>query len=85
MGEYKLGVVLRCSTFKPRGATQPLCMMQCAAVLENMQGCRLARALGVGALALGSKAAMIMKSSGGLGSLAKGAGLLVAGGAIYAL
>lgn len=39
------------------------------------------RALAVGALAIGSKAAMFVKAAGGTGSLAKGVGLLVGGGA----
>eukprot|EP00208_Stichococcus_sp_RCC1054_P003988 CAMPEP_0206147926 /NCGR_PEP_ID=MMETSP1473-20131121/35026_1 /ASSEMBLY_ACC=CAM_ASM_001109 /TAXON_ID=1461547 /ORGANISM="Stichococcus sp, Strain RCC1054" /LENGTH=71 /DNA_ID=CAMNT_0053545075 /DNA_START=224 /DNA_END=439 /DNA_ORIENTATION=- len=38
------------------------------------------RAAAAGALAIGSKAAMIMKSGGGVGSLAKVGGLLAAGG-----
>lgn len=38
------------------------------------------RALGAGALALGSKAAMIAKGGGGVSGLAKGAGLLAVGG-----
>ncbi|CAL8471200.1 g10742 [Coccomyxa elongata] len=38
------------------------------------------RAMGAGLLALGSKAAMIAKSGGGLSGLAKGAGLLAVGG-----
>jgi hypothetical protein len=33
----------------------------------------------VGALAIGSKAAMFVKAAGGTGSLAKGVGLLVGG------
>ena len=45
----------------------------------------MVRALGVGVLALGSKAAMVMKSGGGLGTLAKGAGLLAAGGGFRAV
>ncbi|EIE19564.1 hypothetical protein COCSUDRAFT_58312 [Coccomyxa subellipsoidea C-169] len=36
--------------------------------------------MGAGMLALGSKAAMVVKSGGGLGGLAKGAGLLAVGG-----
>lgn len=36
--------------------------------------------MGAGLLALGSKAAMIAKSGGGLSGLAKGAGLLAVGG-----
>ena len=40
------------------------------------------RAIAVGALAIGSKAAMFVKTAGGTGSLAKGVGLLVGGIAI---
>ena len=40
----------------------------------------MCRALGAGALALGSKAAVVMKSGGGLSGLAKGAGMLAVGG-----
>lgn len=38
------------------------------------------RALAVGAIAIGSKAAVLAKSAGGAGSLLKGAGALLAAG-----
>ncbi|KAK9918734.1 hypothetical protein WJX75_006400 [Coccomyxa subellipsoidea] len=38
------------------------------------------RAVGAGMLALGSKAALVVKSGGGISGLAKGAGLLAVGG-----
>lgn len=37
--------------------------------------------MGAGALALGSKAALMIKSGSGIGGLAKGVGLLAVGGA----
>lgn len=39
----------------------------------------LCRAAAAGALAIGSKAAMVLKSGGGVGGLAKAAGLVAAG------
>lgn len=39
--------------------------------------------MGAGILALGSKAALVVKSGGGISGLAKGAGLLAVGGEKY--
>ena len=45
----------------------------------------LIRAVGAGALAVGSKAALMIKSGSGIGGLAKGVGLLAVGGAAASL
>ena len=60
-----------------------VCKVHAAGALGTLANkCKcLCRAAAAGALALGSKAAMVAKSGGGVGSLAKAAGLLAVGGA----
>ena len=61
------------------------CLLQTEAIIIDTSlqlASNIRRAAAAGALALGSKAAIMLKGGGGVGTLAKAAGLIAVGGAL---